>query len=122
VAGSRWIACRPRFFLPVHVLSRLYRRLFLARLAAAFEAGALQFFGDLADLAEPCTFAHQIEALRQMNWVVYAKPPFGSPEQLLAYLGRYTTASPSPIAASWRSMTPASASAGATIASAARSG
>jgi len=85
-----WIACRPHFFLPVHVLSRLYRRLFLARLAAAFDAGALRFFGDLADLAEPCAFARQIEALRETGWIVYAKPPFGSPEQVLAYLGRYT--------------------------------
>jgi hypothetical protein len=86
----RWIACRPRFFLPVHVLSRLYRRLFLARLVAAFEAGALQFFGDLADLAEPRALARQIEALRKTSWIVYAKPPFGSPDQVLAYLGRYT--------------------------------
>ena len=86
----RWIASRPQFFLPVHVLSRLYRRLFLARLAAAFDAGALRFFGDLADLAEPRAFARQIEALRKTGWIVYAKPPFGSPEQVLAYLGRYT--------------------------------
>jgi len=86
----RWIACRPRFFLPVHVLSRLYRRLFLARLVAAFNAGTLQFLGDLAGLAEPRAFAHRIAALRKTNWIVYAKPPFGSPEQVLAYLGRYT--------------------------------
>jgi hypothetical protein len=90
VDGKRWIACRPRFFLPVHVLSRLYRRLFLEQLQAAFDTGRLAFFGHLAGLAERSTFAAQIKALRQVNWVVYAKPPFGSPQQVLAYLGRYT--------------------------------
>jgi hypothetical protein len=88
--GARWIACRPTFFLPIHVLSRLYRRLFLERLQAAFDAGRLRFFGDMTKLAERQTFAAQIKRLRQIGWVVYAKPPFGSPDQVLAYLGRYT--------------------------------
>jgi hypothetical protein len=86
----RWIACRPNFFLPVHVLSRLYRRLFLEQLQAAFDTGQLRFFGELAGLAEARAFAARLKALRKVNWVVYAKPPFGSPEQVLAYLGRYT--------------------------------
>jgi hypothetical protein len=88
--GGRWIACRPRFFLPIHVLSRLYRRLFLEQLRAAFDAGHLRFFGALTGLAEAPAFAVRIKALRKVNWVVYAKPPFGAPEQVLAYLGRYT--------------------------------
>ena len=88
--GTRWIACRPGFFLPVRVLSRLFRRLFLDELRAAFDAGQLGFFGDLADLAEPAGFARRLRDLRRVEWVVYAKPPFGGPEQVLAYLGRYT--------------------------------
>jgi hypothetical protein len=88
--GTRWVACRPGFFLPVRVLSRLFRRLFLAELKAAFAAGQLGFFGALAACAEPATFARQINKLRRVEWVVYAKPPFGGPEQVLAYLGRYT--------------------------------
>ncbi|MCP4303587.1 MAG: IS91 family transposase [bacterium] len=88
--GERWIACRPGFFLPIHVLSRLYRRLFLEQLQAAFDAGRLHFFADLAGLAEPRAFAHQLKRLGKINWIVYAKPPFGSPEQVLAYLARYT--------------------------------
>jgi len=84
---SAWIACRPHFFLPIHVLSRLYRHLFLEQLQAAFDAGRLRFFGDLAALDEAQTFAAQIKALRNSDWVVYAKPPFGAPEQVLAYLG-----------------------------------
>ena len=88
--GTRWIACRPSFFLPVQVLSRLFRRLFLAELRAAFAAGELGFFGELAGLAEPTAFARWLSQLRQVEWVVYAKPPFGGPEQVLAYLGRYT--------------------------------
>ena len=87
---SRWIQCRPGFFLPVRVLSRLFRRLFLAELQAAFLAGELGFFGALADLAEPAAFARRLDDLRKIEWVVYAKPPFGGPEQVLAYLGRYT--------------------------------
>jgi len=88
--GRRWIACRPGFFLPVHVLSRLYRRLFLEELQAAFDSGRLTFFSDLAGLAERPAFTARIKALRKVNWVVYAKPPFGNPQQVLAYLGRYT--------------------------------
>jgi hypothetical protein len=88
--GTRWVPCRPGFFLPVRVLSRLYRRLFLECLKAAFEAGDLAFFGALADLQEPANFARLIAKTRQIDWVVYAKPPFGGPSQVLAYLGRYT--------------------------------
>src|SRR4249920_796545 len=88
--GTRWIACRPGFFLPVRVLSRLFRRLFLNELRTAFEAGDLGFFGALAGLAEPGAFTRRLRELRQVEWVVYAKPPFGSPQQVLAYLGRYT--------------------------------
>ena len=88
--GTRWIACRPGFFLPVRVLSRLFRRLFLDELRAAFEDGQLGFFGDLADLADPAGFVRRLRDLRRVEWVVYAKPPFGGPEQVLAYLGRYT--------------------------------
>jgi hypothetical protein len=88
--GTRWVGCRPGFFLPVRVLSRLFRRLFLDALKAAFEAGRLAFFGDLAALAEPAAFARRLGELRRVEWVVYAKPPFGGPEQVLAYLGRYT--------------------------------
>jgi len=88
--GTRWVACRPGFFLPVRVLARLFRRLFLDELRAAFEAGDLGFFGELAGLAEPAAFAHRLRTVRQVDWVVYAKPPFGGPAQVLAYLGRYT--------------------------------
>jgi hypothetical protein len=88
--GTRWIGCRPGFFLPVRVLSRLFRRLFLNELRIAFEAGDLGFFGDLAELAEPVAFARRLRELRRVEWVIYAKPPFGGPEQVLAYLGRYT--------------------------------
>ncbi len=86
----RWIRCRPGFFLPVRVLSRLFRRLFLDELRAAFEAGDLGFFGDLAELAQPAAFIRRLRELRRIDWVVYAKPPFGGPAQVLAYLGRYT--------------------------------
>src|SRR5271168_1677492 len=88
--GKRWINCRKGFFLPVQVLSRLFRRLFLAEMHKAFNAGSLVFCGDLAKLAHPVIFAGQLDALRRLDWVVYAKPPFGGPEQVLAYLGRYT--------------------------------
>jgi hypothetical protein len=88
--GTRWIACRPGFFLPVRVLSRLFRKLFLQNLQDAFDAGELRFFGNLAGLAEPTAFATELGQLRRVEWVVYAKPPFGGPEQVLAYLGRYT--------------------------------
>jgi hypothetical protein len=88
--GTRWVACRPGFFLPVRVLSRLFRRLFLRELENAFGAGKLRFFGKLANLAEPQAFARRLGELRRLDWVVYAKSPFGGPEQVLAYLGRYT--------------------------------
>jgi hypothetical protein len=88
--GSRWVACRSGFFLPVRVLSRLFRRLFLEQLDAAFSAGTLSFFSELAGLADPDAFARHLAPVRQAEWVVYAKPPFGGPEQVLAYLGRYT--------------------------------
>src|SRR5580658_10674625 len=73
--GQRWIACRPGFFLPVRVLSRLFRRLFLNKLEAAHAAGRLVFFGDLAPLAEPTAFAAHLRPLRRAEWVVYAKRP-----------------------------------------------
>jgi len=88
--GRRWITCKPGFFLPVKPLARLFRRLFLEGLQAAFEKGALRFFNDLAPLAEPRAFAERVTSLRKTDWVVYAKPPFGGPEQVLAYLARYT--------------------------------
>jgi hypothetical protein len=87
---QRWIACRPGFLLPVRVLSRLFRRLFLERLQDAFDAGQLRFFSDLASLADPANFCAQLSGLKRIEWVVYAKAPFGGPEQVLAYLGRYT--------------------------------
>jgi hypothetical protein len=88
--GERWISCRPRFFLPVRVLSRLFRRLFLERLMAAHHAGGLRFFGNQAALADPKAFKHHLGPLRRAEWVVYAKRPFGGPEAVLAYLSRYT--------------------------------
>jgi hypothetical protein len=88
--GQLWIACRPRFFLSVEVLSRLFRRLFLERLTVAYQAGRLQFFADQADLAEPARFKAYVAALRKVAWVVYAKRPFAGPGAVLAYLSRYT--------------------------------
>ena len=88
--GSRWIACRPSFFLPVRVLSRLFRRLFLEGLAALKEAGRLVFFGDLAPLADQRAFDAALAPLRRSQWVVYAKRPFAGPKAVLAYLARYT--------------------------------
>ena len=86
-----FVRCRRRgFFLPVRVLSRLYRRLFLDRLQAAFEAGSLTFFGEIASLRDPSAFGAHIRALRSVPWVVYAKRPFAGPGQVLDYLGRYT--------------------------------
>ena len=82
------MSCRPGFFLSVRVLSRLYRRLFLQRLEAAFGAGALNFFGDLVPLAEPATFKAHLRPLRQIEWVVYANG-LRRPQQVLDYLGRY---------------------------------
>ncbi|MEX3998752.1 IS91 family transposase [Paraburkholderia sp. EG285A] len=88
--GKRWLACRPGFFLPVRVLSRLFRRLFLERLQQAFDAGELRFFSSLADLAESGRFVRCLAEARSTDWVVYAKEPFGGPQQVLDYLGRYT--------------------------------
>ncbi len=88
--GGRWISCRPGFFLPVRVLSRLFRRLFLEKLAAAHSAGRLHFFGDHAPLAERHAFAAYLAPLRKIEWVVYAKRPFAGPQAVLAYLSRYT--------------------------------
>ena len=96
--GTRWMSCRPGFFLPVRVLSRLFRRLFLGKLRAAHRAGRLTFFGDRAALAAPRAFAAFLAPLRKTEWVVYAKKPFAGPHAVLAYLSRYTPASPSPIA------------------------
>ncbi len=88
--GQHWIACRPGFFLSVRVLSRLFRRLFLERLTAAYQAGRLEFFADQAALAEPARFTAYLAAPRKVEWVVYAKRPFGGPDAVLAYLSRYT--------------------------------
>ena len=87
---SRWIRCRKRFFLPVKVLSRRFRTLFLDKLNAAFRRGDLAFHGQLSDLADPSVFARFVARHAKLNWVVYAKRPFGSPERVLKYLGRYT--------------------------------
>jgi hypothetical protein len=88
--GERWVPCRPGFFLPVRVLSRLFRRLFLEQLTAAHAAGRLRFFGDHTPLAERHAFAAYLAPLRKIEWVVYSKRPFGGPEAVLAYLSRYT--------------------------------
>ncbi|WP_299913680.1 IS91 family transposase [uncultured Paracoccus sp.] len=88
--GARWVACRPGFFLHVRVLSRLFRRLFLDGLMHLHRAGQLAFFGDLAELASADTFTAWLAPFRKSEWVVYAKPPFGGPEAVLAYLSRYT--------------------------------
>jgi hypothetical protein len=88
--GEHWIACRPGFFLPVRVLSRLFRRLFLAQLRHAFDTGALHFYGQLEPLADAQAFAAFLAPAAQAEWVVYAKPPFGDARHVLDYLGRYT--------------------------------
>ncbi len=88
--GQRWIACRPGFFLPVRVLSRLFRRLFLELLRHAYERQELHFVNTLATLEDPAAFARYLAPVAQAEWVVYAKPPFGGPEHVLEYLGRYT--------------------------------
>jgi hypothetical protein len=87
---DRWISCLPGFFLPVRVLSRLFRRLFLEALEKAFDTGKLQFFGEIESLREEAAFQAFLAPLRQREWVVYAKPPFGGAQQALEYLGRYT--------------------------------
>jgi len=88
--GERWVACKSGFFLPVRVLSRLFRRLFLDKLSAAHDAGQLQFFGQHHHLDDASDFANYLCPLRQIDWVVYAKRPFAGPEAVLAYLSRYT--------------------------------
>jgi hypothetical protein len=88
--GKSWISCRSNFFLPVRVLSRLFRRLFLERMIVAHKAGHLKFFGGHAALADPKAFAAYLAPLRRTEWVVYAKRPFGGPQAVLAYLSRYT--------------------------------
>ena len=96
--GKRWVACRPGFFLPVRVLSRLFRRLFLERLLAAHQAAGLQFFGDHAALADAQAFAAYLAPLRRAEWVVYAKRPFGGPRPCWPISRAIPTASPSPTA------------------------
>lgn len=88
--GNKWVACKPGFFLHVRVLSRLFRRLFIEGLTALHRTGQLAFFGDLKELADAEAFARYLAPLRKTEWVVYAKPPFGGPEAVLAYLSRYT--------------------------------
>ncbi len=86
---KRWIHGRLRFFLPVHVLSSRFRNLFVTALEKAYTQGKLQFFGELASLSDPQKFDTYIGALRARNWVVYAQPPFGGPQYVIEYLGRY---------------------------------
>jgi hypothetical protein len=88
--GDKWVSCRPGFFLPVRVLSRLFRRLFLEKLVAAHQAGELQFFGNHTPLTNAQAFAAYLAPLRKTEWVVYSKRPFGGPEEVLRYLARYT--------------------------------
>jgi hypothetical protein len=88
--GKSWVSCRPRFFLSVRVLSRLFRRLFLEKLVAAHKAGELQFFNGHAALVDPQDFAAFLAPLRNTEWVVYSKRPFGGPKEVLRYLARYT--------------------------------
>ncbi|SNR83653.1 IS91 family transposase [Puniceibacterium sediminis] len=88
--GTRWVACKPGFFLHVRVLSRLFRRIFLDGLLALHRAGGLAFYGALERLEIPDAFAVWLKPFRRTEWVVYAKPPFGGPEAVLAYLSRYT--------------------------------
>src|SRR5882724_3772999 len=88
--SSRWLSCQPRFLLPVPVLTKLFQGLMLAKLLAAHKAGRLAFFGPHAHLAERRAFAAYLAPLRRITWYVYAKPPFGGPKAVLAYLARYT--------------------------------
>jgi hypothetical protein len=88
--NGRWIASKPNFFLPVHVLSRCFRRLFLERLRKAFDAGGLTFLGALERLRDPSAFARYLKPLSKIRWIVFAKRPFAGPSQILDYLGRYT--------------------------------
>jgi hypothetical protein len=88
--GQRWVSCRPGFFLPVRVLSRLFRRLFLESLQKAFDSAKLQLFGALEPLRERDAFARYLAPAKTCEWVVYAKRPFAGPQQVLDYVGRYT--------------------------------
>lgn len=88
--GKTWVACKPGFFLPVRVLSRLFRRRFLEELLRVHQAGKLQFFGEHAALADAQAFKAWLTPMRQCEWVVYAKRPFAGPQAVLAYLSRYT--------------------------------
>jgi len=88
--GSRWLSAKPGFLFPVRALARVFRAKYLAGLRQAFARGGLRFAGSVTDLAEPGAFAAFLATLRASDWVVYAKPPFAGPTQVLAYLGRYT--------------------------------
>src|SRR5919198_950051 len=88
--GQRWVSCRPGFFLPVRVLSRLFRRLFLEKLLAAHQAGRLSFFSERTELADAQAFTAHLAPLRKCEWVVYSKRPFGGPEAGLGHLFRFT--------------------------------
>ena len=88
--GKKWIACKPGFLLPVKVLSRLFRRLFLERLRAAHKAGNLKFFGQHQALSDAQAFTDWLQPLRQLEWYLYAKRPYAGPEEVLTYLSRYT--------------------------------
>jgi hypothetical protein len=88
--GQRWVSSRPAFLLPVRVLGKLFRRLFLTRLVELFDAGRLRFFGTQAGLAERPAFLRHLAPTREKPWIVYAKPPFAGPAAVLAYLSRYT--------------------------------
>jgi len=88
--GDRWISCRPGFFLPVRVLSRLFRRLFLKLIQKAFDSGKVHFFSSLEALQDRKAFLRYLAPVRKAEWVVYAKAPFAGPQQVLDYVGRYT--------------------------------
>jgi hypothetical protein len=88
--GTRWISCRPRFFLSIRVLSCLFRRLLIELLEKAHDNGQLQFFSSLKELQNRQLFLRYLEPLRHTKWVVYGKPPFAGPQQVLDYVGRYT--------------------------------
>jgi Putative transposase len=88
--GARWVPCTPGFFLPMRVLSLLFRRLFLEHLQNAFDSGRLRFFTTLENLRDRREFARYLESVSKSKWVVYAKRPFAGPEQVLDYVGRYT--------------------------------
>jgi hypothetical protein len=88
--GARWVSCRPDFFLPVRVLSRLFRRLFLSALKGSFDAGKLKFFGSIQALVDRGRFAEFLRKAKTTEWVIYAKRPFAGPQQVLDYVGRYT--------------------------------